>query len=55
VLGGAGDQGVDVIVNRGSERIAVQCKNHRKVDKLEKGKRAKRTPLLATLPPRMRP
>jgi hypothetical protein len=30
VLGGAGDQGVDVIVNRGSERIAVQCKNHRK-------------------------
>jgi restriction system protein len=28
VLGGAGDQGVDVIVNRGRERVAVQCKNH---------------------------
>ena len=30
VLGGSGDQGVDVIVNRGGERIAVQCKNHKK-------------------------
>jgi Restriction endonuclease len=30
VLGGAGDQGVDVIVNRRGERVAVQCKNHRK-------------------------
>src|SRR5215217_3244903 len=28
VLGGAGDQGVDVIVNRRGERVAVQCKNH---------------------------
>ena len=30
VLGGAGDQGVDVIVNRSGERIAVQCKNHKR-------------------------
>jgi restriction system protein len=30
VLGGAGDQGVDVIVNRRGERVAVQCKNHRR-------------------------
>ncbi len=30
VLGGAGDQGVDVIVHRRGERVAVQCKNHRK-------------------------
>jgi restriction system protein len=30
VLGGAGDQGVDVIVNRQGVRVAVQCKNHRK-------------------------
>jgi hypothetical protein len=30
VLGGAGDQGVDVIVNHRGERIAVQCKNHKK-------------------------
>jgi restriction system protein len=30
VLGGAGDQGVDVIVNRRGARVAVQCKNHRK-------------------------
>jgi len=30
VLGGAGDQGVDVIVTRGEERIAVQCKNYKK-------------------------
>ena len=29
VLGGAGDQGVDVIVNRRGERVAVQCKNHK--------------------------
>ena len=29
VLGGAGDQGVDVIVNRRGERVAIQCKNHR--------------------------
>jgi len=28
VLGGAGDQGVDVIVDRRGERVAVQCKNH---------------------------
>lgn len=30
VLGGAGDQGVDIIVNRCGERVAVQCKNHKK-------------------------
>jgi restriction system protein len=30
VLGGSGDQGVDVIVNRRGERVAVQCKNHGK-------------------------
>jgi HJR/Mrr/RecB family endonuclease len=30
VLGGAGDQGVDVIVNRCGERVAVQCKNHKR-------------------------
>jgi restriction system protein len=30
VLGGAGDQGVDIIVNRRGERVAVQCKNHKK-------------------------
>jgi hypothetical protein len=30
VLGGAGDQGVDVIVNRRGQRVAVQCKNHKK-------------------------
>jgi HJR/Mrr/RecB family endonuclease len=30
VLGGAGDQGVDVMVNRRGERIAVQCKNHKR-------------------------
>jgi restriction system protein len=29
VLGGVGDQGVDVIVNRQGERIALQCKNHK--------------------------
>jgi restriction endonuclease Mrr len=30
VLGGAGDQGVDIVVNRRGERVAVQCKNHKK-------------------------
>ena len=30
VLGGAGDQGVDIIVNRRGERVAVQCKNYKK-------------------------
>jgi HJR/Mrr/RecB family endonuclease len=30
VLGGAGDQGVDIVVNPRGRRIAVQCKNHRK-------------------------
>jgi hypothetical protein len=30
VLGGAGDQGVDIIVNRRGQRVAVQCKNHKK-------------------------
>jgi restriction system protein len=30
VLGGAGDQGVDVIVNRRGERVALQCKNHKR-------------------------
>ena len=30
VLGGAGDQGVDVIVNRRGGRVAVQCKNHKR-------------------------
>jgi len=30
VLGGAGDQGVDVIVHRRGDRVAVQCKNHKK-------------------------
>ena len=30
VLGRTGDQGVDVIVNRRGERVAVQCKNHKK-------------------------
>src|SRR5215210_1652225 len=29
-LGGVGDQGVDVIVNRRGERVAVQCKNHKR-------------------------
>ena len=28
VTGGSGDQGVDVILHRGGERVAVQCKNH---------------------------
>jgi HJR/Mrr/RecB family endonuclease len=28
VLGGAGDQGVDIIVNRRGERVAFQCKNY---------------------------
>jgi restriction system protein len=30
VLGGAGDQGVDIVVNPRGKRIAVQCKNHNK-------------------------
>ena len=30
VLAGAGDQGVDVIVNRRGGRVAVQCKNHKR-------------------------
>lgn len=30
VLGGAGDQGVDIVVNRRGERVAAQCKNHKK-------------------------
>jgi HJR/Mrr/RecB family endonuclease len=30
VLGRTGDQGVDVIVNRRGERVAVQCKNHKR-------------------------
>ena len=30
VVGGSGDQGVDVIVDLGGERVAVQCKNHGK-------------------------
>ena len=30
VLGGVGDQGLDIVVNRRGERVAVQCKNHKK-------------------------
>jgi restriction system protein len=30
VLGGAGDQGVDVIVDYKGQRVAVQCKNYRR-------------------------
>jgi hypothetical protein len=30
VLGGSGDQGVDVIATAGKERIAIQCKNYAK-------------------------
>jgi restriction system protein len=30
VLGGSGDQGVDVIASAGGERIAIQCKNYKK-------------------------
>jgi Restriction endonuclease len=30
VLGGAGDQGVDIVVNPGGERVAVQWKNYSK-------------------------
>ena len=30
MLGGAGDQGVDVIVDYHGERVAVQCKNYRR-------------------------
>ena len=28
LCGGAGDQGVDIVVNPGGRRVAVQCKNH---------------------------
>jgi len=30
VLGGSGDQGVDVIAKAGNEKIAIQCKNYAK-------------------------
>jgi HJR/Mrr/RecB family endonuclease len=30
VMGGAGDQGVDIVLRRGDESIAVQCKNYAK-------------------------
>jgi HJR/Mrr/RecB family endonuclease len=30
VLGGSGDQGVDIIAVTGSRRIAIQCKNYKK-------------------------
>jgi restriction system protein len=30
VLGGSGDQGVDVIAARNDQRIAIQCKNYAK-------------------------
>ena len=30
VLGGAGEQGVDVIVDYGGQRVAVQCKNYKR-------------------------
>jgi len=30
LCGGVGDQGVDIVVNPGGERVAVQCKNHSK-------------------------
>jgi restriction system protein len=30
VLGGSGDQGVDLILDIGDERVAVQCKNYQK-------------------------
>src|SRR5215210_2543620 len=30
VLGGAGDQGVDILLKGGNETIAVQCKNYAK-------------------------
>jgi HJR/Mrr/RecB family endonuclease len=30
VLGGAGDQGVDIVVNRRGERVAVQCKSYQR-------------------------
>jgi HJR/Mrr/RecB family endonuclease len=29
ILGGAGDQGVDLLLRKGHARIAVQCKNYR--------------------------
>ena len=28
VMGRSGDQGMDVIVDHGGERVAVQCKNY---------------------------
>ncbi len=30
MLGGAGDQGVDIVVSYGGERVAVQCKNYKR-------------------------
>jgi restriction system protein len=30
VLGGSGDQGVDLVLDTGGERVAVQCKNYKK-------------------------
>jgi restriction system protein len=30
VLGGSGDQGVDLVLDMGGERVAVQCKNYKK-------------------------
>jgi HJR/Mrr/RecB family endonuclease len=30
VLGRSGDQGVDVILDHGGERVAVQCKNYKR-------------------------
>jgi restriction system protein len=30
VMGRSGDQGVDVIVDHGGERVAVQCKNNKR-------------------------
>jgi HJR/Mrr/RecB family endonuclease len=30
LLGGAGDQGVDIVVDRRGERVAVQCKNYQR-------------------------
>ena len=29
MLGGAGDQGVDLLLRKGHESVAVQCKNYR--------------------------
>lgn len=30
ILGGAGDQGVDLLLRKGRESVAVQCKNHKR-------------------------